>query len=191
VVIDRLQHPFSISDVTGTLARISSMALELSVAQDAIALVTPFLPFLASMGQTLGESVQSKLTEVIAENGGNVVWETAEKVWHRIAGLFQGDRKAEARVTVAVDEPADQANLAGLVRELAKRLEGDAALVQDLQSLMGGSEAVQKLIVGQRGRIIQAFQEMAGKGEQTMKAGDDGLIRGAKQRQGFEPSSGS
>ena len=167
------------------------MAVELSLAQSAVALVSPFLPYLLSAGQTLTESVQKKLTDVIAENGGTVVWETANKVWNRITSLFQGNRTAEAKLTLAADEPGVPGHLTSLVKELEKRLAEDAALVREFQDLLEGNPAVQKMIAGRRGLIFEGLQEMADTGEQIQQVGKEGAIWRGTQRQGFStPSSG-
>lgn len=166
------------------------MSLEFTLAQNAVALVGPFLPYLDSVGRTLTESMQKKLTEVIAENGGTVVWETAKKVWNKINGLFQGNRTAEAKITLAANESEVPSHLVSLVKELEKRLAVDGALVREFQALLEGNPAVQKMIAGNRGWIIASEQEMASTGEQIQQVGEEGLIERGKQRQGFSTPLG-
>jgi hypothetical protein len=152
-----------------------------TLAQDVVVLVAPFLPYLTSLGQ----SVQKKLQDVIVANGGEVVWQAAQTVWGKVKGLFQGNRAAEAKVTLAVEEPEKADHIRALVEVLAERLKSDPALAQELQrELASQGEAVQMMIGGQRARFIAAEQEILGRGTQIMRGGDDSLFWGAKQKQG-------
>ena len=69
-----------------------------------------------------------------------------------------------------------------LAVELAKRLQENDSLLQELQSLLGGQEAVQKVLAEHDSWVEDVKQKISGSGgTQITKATDGGTIIGVKQ----------
>jgi hypothetical protein len=152
----------------------------IAVAGGAVTVISPFLPYL----KPLGNKIQNKLEDVIAEQGGNLVWEQAQKLWSKIKDHFQDDSKVMRAAESLSEDPEDSDYKQKLIKELAKKLESDQELAKQLQGLMGGEAGVQRVAAGNEALIEVIRQEMASSGTQEVKAGDKSIIRDVGMKQG-------
>lgn len=147
----------------------------ISIAQGAVTLVSPFLPFLMKLGKAAGEKIED-LAEV-------KVKEQAEKIWNKIAGHFSGDPVLNSAATMVADDPADEARRKMLTDTLAKNLEKDPGFAQQVLDEIGGPKRLQEVIAGNDATINAIYQKMKGPGHQQVKAGDRAHITGVIQKQ--------
>ena len=86
---------------------------------------------------------------------------------------------------MVADSPEDEARQKMLADVIATRLQENPELAQELFYLMGGQKAVQEVVTGHSGWIEDINLKMRSRGEQRVKAGDDRVIKGVTQIQGF------
>jgi hypothetical protein len=139
--------------------------------------LAPFLPFLIELGKTSAK----KLGEVIAEKGGEATWKTAQDLWNKIRFHFGGDPEVKGSIAVVAAEPEDEARQTMLAEVLAARLSRNSDLAQELLDLLGGQEAVQRVLATRGGWVQDVVQQMKGGGEQTVRATGKAVIKGVQQ----------
>ncbi len=143
------------------------------------ATVAPFAPFLVEAGKVGGQ----KLVEVIAEKGGEAAWQKAQALWGKLSLYFGDDPEVTSMATLVAIRPEDEARQKMLAEVISTRLQESPELAQELFYLMGGREAVQEVVAGHSGWIEDINQKMRGQGTQSVKAGDEGVIKGVTQEQ--------
>jgi hypothetical protein len=149
-----------------------------AVAGGVVAALSPFMPYLVNMG----ESVQKKLEEVIAEKGGEAAWTLAKSLWGRISARFADDRRVQHSAEGVALAPGDERAAETLTEVLAKRLEADPALGEELQALLGGPQRVIQLTAGHDAIIERVRQRIrAGAGSITLTVGDRARISDVDQ----------
>lgn len=151
-----------------------------SLAGGVVTAIGPFLPYLAS----LGKSVHKKLEDVIAEQGGNVVWNQAQAIWKKIKDRFKDDTEIEGAAAAMSADPSNQMFQQMMVQVLTKKLEADPGFAEELLKLMGGEAGVQRVIAGNEAWIESIRQIMAGTGTQEVRGGDKAVIKNVGQKQG-------
>lgn len=151
----------------------------ISLAGGAVSIIGPFLPYLTS----LGKSVKKKLEEVIAEQGGNAVWNQAQSLWKKITGRFKDDPEINGAAAALSNDPNNQMFQQMMVQILTKKLESDQGFAEELLKLMGGEAGVQKVVAGNEAWIENIRQTMKSSGTQEVKGGDKSVIRGVEQEQ--------
>jgi hypothetical protein len=156
-----------------------------TVASGVVTVISPFLPYLMS----LGNSTQKKLEEVVTKEGGEFVWKQAKTLWEKIKGRFQDDPEVTGAATLTAAAPQNETYQQVLVQVLAKKLESSSDLAEELLKLMGGEAGVQRVIAGNEAWIANIKQKMAGSGMQEVKGGDKSVLLGIEQIQGNIPSS--
>lgn len=149
------------------------------VAKGTVIFLTPFMPYLTP----IGKGIQKKLEDVIAEKGGNIVWDQAQKLWNRIKLHFKDDPVVTSAATMLSDAPELSARQQMFEQVLAERLKADPALAQELLSILGGPTRLQEVIGGHKSQITEIYQEMSGPGEQRVEGGDETVIKGVDQVQ--------
>jgi nucleotide-binding universal stress UspA family protein len=144
-----------------------------------VAALGPFMPALTKAAQDAG----ARLTEAIANHGGEVAWDLAQKAWGKITARFQNDPEIASLSTLVatVPENKQQRYQEDLAELLAERLAAQPDLAKELTELFGGEQAVQRIAVGNRALIEAVHQRMAGRGRQEITAGDDARIIGTTQ----------
>ncbi|MBD2101787.1 hypothetical protein [Leptolyngbya sp. FACHB-261] len=150
------------------------------IAKGTATLLSPFMPYLVP----LGKSVQKKLEDVIAEKGGGAVWQQAQGLWNKVTGRFKDDPVVTAAATMVADDPEDAEQQKNFAKVLAKRLQDDPALAQDLLYVLGGSAGLQAVIGGDEAQISDIHQAMTRPGEQRVEGGRGAVISGVDQTQG-------
>lgn len=146
----------------------------------AVSMLAPFLPFILKVG----EAGANKLGELVAEKGGEATWKKAESLWAKISGHGKGDPGLQGLAAAVAAIPNDKDLQTKLASTLANYLQLHPDLAQDLEDLLGGDNAVQEILAGQRAWVEEVQQEMAGAGIQRVQVGDDSVITGFTQRQG-------
>jgi hypothetical protein len=151
------------------------------IASAAVSALAPFTPFLLETGK----AGVTKLTEVVAEQGGQAAWTTAQAVWDRIKEVFADDPEVMSAANLVSSRPEDEARQKTLAEVLATRLEANPALADQLLGLLGGRGAVQRVVAERGGWVEDVTQRMKGKGagEQTVIARDQGVARRIAQHQ--------
>ncbi len=152
-----------------------------SIAQAAVALLSPFMPYLIPLGKSLGK----KLEDVISEQGGEVVWEQAQKLWDKITGRLKDDPVVQAQATMVADAPASTAAQQLLTQKLSERLATNPDLLQEFLDIIGGPEGVQRVIAAKNAEVTDFDQNMAQAGIQEVTAGEGAKVRRFTQNQGF------
>jgi hypothetical protein len=153
----------------------------ITLAGAAVSVLSPFLPALTKAGQDAGQ----KVLEAVAEHGGQAAFDLASGVWKKISARFGGDAEVTNLSNLVASAPADETYQTLLGKALAKRLEAAPDLAKDLETLLGGAQAVQSIAVGNRGLVDNVRLEMAKEGQQTIKGGDEAQVKGVVMRQGF------
>jgi hypothetical protein len=156
------------------------MAGAAEVATAAVALLSPFLPYLTGIASATAE----KLSDTLLEKGGEAAWRTANSLWERLSVRWGGDPEVSSTATLVAVTPDRIDRRAELAEVLARKLESDAALLQELQAIVGGEQRVQEIIGGDRAVLERVSQRMRGAGRQRIELGADG--RGADLNQVME-----
>ena len=154
----------------------------LSTAASVVTVLGPFLPFLTS----LGKSVHKKLEDVIAEKGGNVVWNQAQAIWKKIKERFQDDKEIEGATAAMSADPDNQMFQQMMVQVLTKKLEADPSFAAELLKLMGGEAGVQRAIAGDEAKMERIRQMMKDAGQQEARAGNKSTLTNIDQIMGYE-----
>ncbi len=139
--------------------------------------LAPFTPYLIKAGQGLG----NKLADLIAEKGGEAVWQQVEAIWGRIQAAFGEDQEVQSAAMLVSANPEDEARQKMFADILVARLKENPTVGNELMKLMGGQQAVQHVIANRKSTIEDVSQESTGDGEQTIKADNESVIRGVKQ----------
>jgi hypothetical protein len=152
----------------------------ISLSASIVTVISPFMPYLKS----LGKNVQKKLEDVIAEKGGNLVWKKAETLWSKLKNIFQDDPEIEGASTMLSAAPENKTYQEILTQSLAKKLESNPELAQELLKIMGGKAGVQEVIAGNEAWIEGIKQKMASSGTQKVQGGDRAVIQDVNQEMG-------
>jgi hypothetical protein len=147
-----------------------------AIAAAVVQFLAPYTPLLLDMSKTAG----TKLAETIGEKGGGAAWETAQTIWKKITTHFQNDAKVQTAANALAIDPTDDDFLKKLAKILAERLEGKPDLAQELADLLGGQQAIHKIIAERRSWIEDIVQ--SGAGEKIVHASDDSTIKRVKQQ---------
>jgi hypothetical protein len=147
-----------------------------SIAQGAVAIISPFLPVLLKLANAAGEKLEG-----LAEGQ---VKEQAEKLWNKIVRRFQGDPVLTSAATMVADAPADDTRQKMLADTLGKRLQGDPEFAQQLLNEIGGPKRLQEVIAGNDAVINGIYQRMKGPGTQRTQGGDRAYIANVTQDMG-------
>jgi hypothetical protein len=139
-----------------------------SIATGVVSLLSPFLPYLISVGSEVG----GKIKDAVVEKGVSELGKQAKAVWDKITGYFGDDPVLTSVATVTAASPEDTDRQKLLIEELAKRLKDHPNLAQELLTMMGGPKRVQELTAGYGAIIEKVRFKMGGPGQQTIKAGD-------------------
>mgnify|MGYP006297403901 CR=1 FL=1 len=154
--------------------------MDMSIAEISVAVVdrlAPFLPFLIEAGKT---SVK-KLSEVMAEKGGETAWNKAQALWRKVKTRFGGDSEVQSAATVVAAKPEDGSRQTMLAEILNRRLQEDPVLAKELLDVLGGKTVVQQVLADRSSWVENITQKAMGTGEQTVHASDDSVITGVKQ----------
>lgn len=152
----------------------------ISLAASIVTLISPFMPHLKSLGQ----NVQKKLEDVIAEKDGEL-WEQAQTLWSKLKGIFQEDPEIEAQSNLLSTAPENKIYQEILTKSLAEKLESNPDLANELLKLMGGEAGVQKVIGGDEAWIEGIRQKMASSGTQETRGGNKSVIKNVTQEMGL------
>jgi hypothetical protein len=147
------------------------------VAVATVAAIAPFTPFLIEMGS----AGVKKLSEVIAQKGGEAAWEKAKQLWEKLKTRFGKDKEVQSAATMVAAKPGNETRQKMLAEVLAERLEQQPKLVEELAGLLGGVKGVQKVLADKSSWVEDITQRMKGSGEQIVQASDDSVIRCVKQ----------
>jgi hypothetical protein len=99
-----------------------------TLANELIAALAPFIPYLARVGESSAESAGRQL--------GADAWEHALALWDRLGGRLEERPAALEAVQDAARAPDDDDARAALRLQVRKLLEGDEALAGELRHLL-------------------------------------------------------
>lgn len=143
-----------------------------------VTVLTPFIPYLVDAAKFSAAA----LAEMIVQKGGETAWQQARALWGKISDRYSEDGVVSGAATMLAAQPENEEFQTILTRELTLRLQEDQKLLQDIQSLIGGQEVVQKVLAGRSSWVENVTQEISGiGGTQVVKAKDDSVISGVKQ----------
>jgi hypothetical protein len=155
----------------------------ITIAGAAVAALAPFLPALTSAGGDLAQ----RAATAVAEHGGEVAFDVAEKVWKKITSRFGQDAEVKSLSGVVAAAPENPAYQELLTKALAERLKNAPDLARDLEDALGGPQAVQRIALGNKGVVEKVRLEMAGTGTQTIEMKDEGRVTETLLRMGYPP----
>ncbi len=147
------------------------------IAAATVAALAPFTPFLIEVGKAGGE----KLAEVMAEKGGEAAWQKAQALWGRLKARFDDDPEVKSAATMVAARPEDETRQTMLAEVLGARLGEDPVLARQLLELLGGGEAVQRVLADRGSWVEDVTQRLKGRGQQIVQASDDSVITGVRQ----------
>lgn len=145
-----------------------------------VSAIAPFTPFLLK----LATSMTDALSEKIAKEGGEKAWEMAQSLWKYIRQKLNPDGETEEAARMLARKPEDQNRQAMLIEVIATQIKENPGLADELASLMGGQESIQKIVAKNKSMIDDVTQRIQGRGgQQIIEASDQSKIRGARQIQ--------
>lgn len=154
--------------------------MEIDIVQLSTAIVTtlvPFTPILIKMAQFSAEAIG----EMVVQKGGEAAWQKAKSIWGKITSRFGDDKVIEGAAMMVAGQPANEEFQKMLAVQLASRLQQHPDLAKELIELLGGQDAVQKVIADRSSWVEDVTQEMSGSGSQIVQASDDSVIKGVRQ----------
>lgn len=145
----------------------------------AVAVVKIIAPHLKHLLVPVGEAVQEKFTEAVADAG----FEKAKQLWEKITSRFKGDEKLQEAATdlATVKERYQETAKDYLVEVLAKKMEASPDLAEELQQMMGGEKKINEIVAGDGALITKIRQTMSGDGTNTVRGGDNSTISNVEQ----------
>jgi hypothetical protein len=138
------------------------------VASTVAAIVAPFTPYLVEGGKAF------------AEKAGEAAWNKAQKIWTFLASKFGDDPAIKGSALVLSANPEDESLQALLAKALARKLETNQELTEQLMELVGGQKAMQDMLID-KSWVGDVVQELTGSGTQTATI-TDSSVRSVKQR---------
>ena len=142
-----------------------------------VATLAPYIPFLID----LTKAGSQKFAEVIAEKGGEAAWHRAQALWSKLKSYFEGDAEVISAATLVAAKPEDVARQKMLAEVLSVRLKQNPELAQELLNLLGGQEALQKVLADRSSWVEDITQDLEGSGKQIVQASEDSVVKGVKQ----------
>ena len=141
----------------------------LELAQKITPFLLPLLPYLLKVGEKAAEEVGKKI--------GGEAWDKAKALWGKLGRKDKVKTAAEAAVALP-DNPAIQQ---GLETEIARALEADTSLREEVAQAVQ-SDVVQRVLAERGSRIADVEQSAQGGPTcQEAIARDDSEIIGVKQ----------
>ena len=140
------------------------------IAATITAYLAPFTPYLVESGKKF------------AGKAGEAAWEKAQTIWGEIKSRFGDDKKIETAAKTVSSDPQDE-DFQGLFAEaLAARLKDTPDFANELLNIIGGEDAVQKVLADRSSWVEDVTQEFSGGGgQQVVQARDDSVIKGVRQ----------
>lgn len=144
-----------------------------------VATLTPFLPFFVETGK---ESIK-KLSEVVAEKGGEAVFEKAKSLWSKVTSWFVSAPKLETAAKSLASDPDDEDFQHKLAKELGLYLQTHPDSLQEILKFFGGGESIQHVIADKGSFVENVKQSITGQGQvsQIVSASDKSTIKGVTQ----------
>lgn len=134
------------------------------------AYLAPFTPYLVEGGKKF------------AGEAGKAAWEKAQQVWNKIKSRFGNDMKIEAAAKTVSADPQDDDFQSLFTKALAAKLNEDKEFADELLTLIGGQNVVQKVLADKSAWVEEVTQQITGESaEQIVKATNDSVIKGVKQ----------
>jgi len=145
-----------------------------TLAQQAVAFLTPFLPYLLKAGEKAAEEVGKKL--------GEAAWEKAKALWGKLRPNVEAKPAAREAATDVAANPQDGDAQATLRHQLKKLLAEDETLAAEVARLLE-SEVVQRVLVEQ-GAQVRGVEQQAQGGPTTQEViarDKDSVVEDIKQ----------
>lgn len=142
-----------------------------------VTVISPFLPFLLEVGKDGAK----KLTEVIAEKGGEVAWNKAKNIWEKVKSYFTTAPKIEKAANLVADDPEDPDYQTKLAKELGIYLQNNPESLEELIKLLGGEKSMQEVLADKGSWVEDVKQSLSGSGTQRVVATDHSVIKGITQ----------
>jgi hypothetical protein len=153
--------------------------MDLIVSQVATAVVTVLSPYLLQLVKDGGK----KLTEVIAQKGGETAWRQAEKLWQQLKMRADEDGDIEDAARMLGRKPEDENRKKTFESAIVDKLTKDPSLTEDLSKILGGERRIQEIIAEGGSMIEDIDQSMRGSGTQKVSAKDESTIKNVNQSQ--------
>jgi len=144
-----------------------------------VAILGPFLPFLVETGK---ESIK-KLSEVIAEKGGEVVFDKAKSLWSKVTSWFPSAPKLETAANSLASDPDDEDFQHKLAKELGIYLQNHPDSLQEILKFFGSGESIQH-VIADKGSFVENIKQSIisqGQSSQLVFAHDKSIIKGVTQ----------
>src|SRR5690242_9086442 len=106
------------------------------IATATTSLLSPFLPDLLDIAKTGGK----KMTEAIAQKGGEAAWNTAQTLWKKLRSYFKEDPEFNSASVMVAAKPEDESRREMLAEVLSARLSDKPELAQEIMGLIGGQQ---------------------------------------------------
>lgn len=148
------------------------------IAVAAATVLAPYAPYLVSLAKKGSE----KLAETIAEKGGEAAWKQAQALWARIKGQDIDTPRLDAAITLLSEEPSDQEEFTILTKAIVAQMERDPDLAGAILSMLGGKDAVLKVVASSGSSIKNVYQETFGGSSQIVEASGGSTVDGVVQR---------
>ena len=136
--------------------------------------LAPFLPYLVEVGKGMAKVIGEEVSKESLNN--------AQQAWEKIKNHFKGDRKIEDSATGLAENPTDQDYLDLMAKALAARMAEKPELAEELVEVLGGRQAVQRVLAEKGSWVEKVTQEINRSGTQTVEARNDSVIKNVKQR---------
>jgi hypothetical protein len=148
------------------------------IAAAVASILAPFLPYLTEVGKETGK----KLAEVIAEKGGQAVWEKAKQLWTKLKDDADHAPAVQGAAIMVAAQPEDEFNRTALARAIGVYLQKNPKLAKELLDLLGGSNSVQEVLADKESLVQRVEQEIEGTGMQRIKVEEKSRAIDVKQR---------
>ena len=106
----------------------------------------------------------------------------AQQAWEKIKIHFKGDKKIEDSAAGLAKDPTDQDYLHLMAKALAARMAEKPELAEELVEVLGGRQAVQRVLADKSSWVEKVTQEINRSGTQIVEARNDSVIKNVKQR---------
>lgn len=147
------------------------------IATATAATLAPYLPYIIKGGQAAGE----KIAEAFGKTSGEAAWKKAGAIWNKIKEHFGEKPELEQAAGLVAMQPEDRSYQTALAKSIASYIETRTDLRQDLLNLLGGEEAIQKVLADKSSWIEDVTQDLQGTGTQTVEAANHSVIKNVKQ----------
>lgn len=150
----------------------------IEVSTATVAILAQFMPYLVNVAKFSAAAI----AEMVIQKGGEAAWQRAQALWSKIKGRYHDDGMINGATIMLAAQPDNRELQTTLVRELALRWQEDKVLLQEIETLLGGHQAIQEVLADHSSWVEDVTQKIKGTtGRQVVKASEDSVIIGVRQ----------